>query len=867
MNGKHAVTHGRHAASMAKKASFMTANPKHFERISKQMNATGTRYDDALVQAKSRLGQIRNLQAEGLICLDGDFVPSVHYPPITQYSPMTGDALFSGYTLPRDGLMDVYAHLPFCEQRCTFCHYPGKLGQQEEEKDRYLVALEKEMDLSLNRLGLKKFKARSILLGGGTPTFLTPRQLDRFLDFFVERVDLSSCKQFNVDTDPGSLVGASGQERLRIMKDHGIDRLTIGVQSLNESVLKIMNRPHGVRTAEESIYNSKEHGFQLNIEFIFGHPGQTLENWIEVMERAVLLPVEEIQLYRLKVLAYGDLQGHILKIRQQSPSGIPSFDVMMTMKLIGIEILRRNGFHENLRRVYSKEKKHFSHYAHNQCCMLFDQIGFGLTAFSSLRDRFALNTQSFQDYYDSIEKGQLPINRGCIRTPEQQLRWALILPLKNRNVRKSYFEKIAGIPLDNVFVKKMERLKQHGLLEEIGGMIQLTELGGLVADEVVEQFNSNEFMPFPEEAYASGALNPFLDNTIEDAFGTRESEILPNPSMNRKAEPLHDALNENGWNVKALDDSQISSLLDAVGDLQQELFARAREVRRQVHGDSVHLRGVIEYSNICRKNCDYCAMRCGNPALERYQMNAETILSLAESILEAGIGTVFLQAGENPASDGFLEEIIPVLRNRLGADVLLCIGERSSEAYQRFASLGCKSFILKFETSNAASYMKIAHTPLEARLQCIRWIREAGMRVGTGNILGLPGQTRKDILSDLRYSFELNPDFISIAPFIPNPGTPFQANLPGDIQQSLNLMAILRLGLPDALIPSVSALEVVSPKGQLMGLNAGANVMTINFTPKTFQDNYRIYSKDRFIVKLNYVEDTVKAAGLKIRAR
>ncbi len=801
--------------------------------------------------------------------------------------------------------MDVYAHLPFCEQRCTFCHYPGKLGQQEEEKERYLNALEKEMDLSLRQLGIKKFKARSILLGGGTPTFLTPRQLDRFLDFFVERVDLTNCKQFNVDTDPGSLVGAAGQERLRIMKDHGIDRLTIGVQSLNESVLKIMNRPHGVRTAEESIYNSKEHGFQLNIEFIFGHPGQTLENWIEVMERAVLLPVEEIQLYRLKVLAYGDLQGHILKVRQENPSGIPSFDVMMTMKQIGIEILRRNGFHENLRRVYSKERRHFSHYAHNQCCMLFDQIGFGLTAFSSLRDRFALNTQSFQDYYDSIEKGRLPINRGCIRTPEQQLRWALILPLKNRNVRKSYFEKITGIPLDKVFVKKMERLKQYGLLEESGGMVQLTELGGLVADEVVEQFNSNEFMPFPEEAYALGALNPFPDNTTEDAFGTRESELFPILSMNGKekhlhdalnengwnvnkgkAEPLHDALNENGWNVKdgktdplhealnengwnvkALDDLQLSSLLDAAGDLQQELFARAREVRRQVHGDFVHLRGVIEYSNICRKNCDYCAMRCGNPALERYQMNAETILSLSESILQAGIGTVFLQAGENPASDGFLEEIIPELRNRLGADVLLCIGERSREAYQRFASLGCKSFILKFETSNAASYLKIAHTPLEARLQCIRWIREAGMRVGTGNILGLPGQTRKDILSDLRYSFELNPDFISIAPFIPNPGTPFQANLPGDIQQSLNLMAILRLGLPEALIPAVSALEVVSPKGQLMGLNAGANVMTINFTPKTFQDNYRIYSKDRFIVKLNYVEDTVNAAGLKIRAR
>jgi oxygen-independent coproporphyrinogen-3 oxidase len=478
------------------------------------------KYGDLLEKAKQRFDEVSNLQAAGLICHDGDFVPSVHYPPITQYPPITEEDLFAGYTLPKDGLLDVYVHLPFCKNRCTYCHYPGKLGEQTEEKNRYLDSLEKEMDIYMRRLGIEKIKARSILIGGGTPTYLTPEQLKRFLTFFCERVDLSQCTQFNYDIDPYTIVGEDGLERLKIMRDHGVDRITIGVQSLDDGILKIMNRPHDAQTAIESIENSRKYGYQLNIEFIFGHPGQTMENWIEVMNKAVTLPVDEIQLYRLKVQAYGDLHGTIMKIRDRDPSRIPSFQETMMMKQVAIEILDKHGFHENLRRVHSKKKKHYSHYAYNQCCMLYDQIGFGLTAFSSMRDRFGLNTQSFDEYYARIQEGRLPVNRGYIRSREQQIRWAIILPLKNSDIRKEHFKEVTGgVSFDTVFRKKIDRLKQFGLIEDVGDRVHLTKLGAFVADEVVEQFNSNEFMPFKSDAYAQGPLHPYADNTTEDAFG------------------------------------------------------------------------------------------------------------------------------------------------------------------------------------------------------------------------------------------------------------------------------------------------------------------------------------------------------------
>jgi len=483
------------------------------------LQQNSTRFQELLARARQRVDDIKRLQAAGLICHDGDFVPSVHYPPITRYPPMTEEELFANYRMPEDGLLDVYVHFPFCERRCTFCHYPGKLGEQTEEKNRYLSALEKEMDLYLKRLGIDRIMARSILIGGGTPTYLTPEQLERFLIFFRKRVDLSEGCQFNYDVDPGSLVGSAGEERLSIMKQYGVNRLTIGVQSLDDHVLKIMNRPHDAQTAIDSIVASKKFGYQVNIEFIFGHPGVTIENWIDVMEKAVSLPVDEIQLYRLKVQAYGDLQGNIIKFREKEPESIPSFEESMMMKQIAIDILAEHGFHENLRRVYSKKKKHYSHYAYNQCCMLYDQIGLGLTAFSSLRDRFALNTQYFEEYYASIEKGRLPINRGYIRNKESQVRWAIVLPLKNSDLKKPYFEKITNTSFDSIFRKKVERLKQFGLIEDSGEIIRLTDLGAFVADEVVEQFNANEFMPFPVKSYAPGPLHPYADNSYEDAMG------------------------------------------------------------------------------------------------------------------------------------------------------------------------------------------------------------------------------------------------------------------------------------------------------------------------------------------------------------
>jgi biotin synthase len=311
--------------------------------------------------------------------------------------------------------------------------------------------------------------------------------------------------------------------------------------------------------------------------------------------------------------------------------------------------------------------------------------------------------------------------------------------------------------------------------------------------------------------------------------------------------------------------AELIELLQARGTEQQWLWEQARTARQAANADSVVLRGVIEISSYCQKNCDYCAMRATNQQLDRYRIQSDEIWQIATQIARSGIPILFLQGGQDPQSDETILELLPKIKEQLNLEILLCLGERSKETYAKFAAAGADSYIIKFEAGTPEMYKFIAHTPLEKRLQCIRDLQSIGYRVGTGNIVGLPGQTLAHLAADIQLAFALKTDFISSSPFIPNQNTPLE-NVPyGDLNLTWNTMAIYRLGHPTALIPTVSALEKIQPDGQLMGLNAGANVLTINFTPSRQRDRYVIYSEQRFIVSRDHALKTIERAGLPLR--
>jgi biotin synthase len=308
----------------------------------------------------------------------------------------------------------------------------------------------------------------------------------------------------------------------------------------------------------------------------------------------------------------------------------------------------------------------------------------------------------------------------------------------------------------------------------------------------------------------------------------------------------------------------LRAMLTARGELQHQLFEKARHIRQWSGMDFCLLRGVIEITNYCQKNCCYCAMRAANRFIHRYRMSLEQILEVAERIIDTGITVVFLQGGQDPKMDSVVAEAIVEIKKRYGCSVILCLGEKKPETYRMFYSAGADAYILKFETSDPLLYRAAVNANPDRRLECIRQLHDIGFKIGVGNIMGLPDQTIDSMCEDMLLSMKINPDFVSCAPFIPNQGVPFEHMPYGDLNTTLNWMAACRIFLNTCLIPSVSALEKIKKGAQLAGLNAGANVMTINFTPQKYRKQYSIYSQKRFVVSIDHALKTAEKAGLRV---
>src|ERR1700732_4755792 len=319
-------------------------------------------------------------------------------------------------------------------------------------------------------------------------------------------------------------------------------------------------------------------------------------------------------------------------------------------------------------------------------------------------------------------------------------------------------------------------------------------------------------------------------------------------------------LDSSFWNRDAL-----SFWLRVRGEQQEQLFAAARAAREKVFGRRVVVRGLIEVTNLCRVNCEFCPMRRDNTRQNTiFQLKEEQVLETAAHIRDAGINIVFLQAGEVPRTTQLVGNALPKVRKLFSGPVefLLCLGNKTEEEYTFLKSQGATSYILKHETSDPELKSRMREAFYEERLACLRSLIRLGYKVGTGAIIGLPGQTHESLVDDLLLAREIGAHMVSGSPFIPAPDTPLANMLPGDVDITLNFIALARLLNPSWLIPSVSALERRQGGGQLNGLAAGANVLTINFTPEVEQSKYLIYGKDRYVVRNDHVNEIVALAGL-----
>ncbi|MGI5880205.1 MAG: [FeFe] hydrogenase H-cluster radical SAM maturase HydE [Syntrophomonadaceae bacterium] len=312
-------------------------------------------------------------------------------------------------------------------------------------------------------------------------------------------------------------------------------------------------------------------------------------------------------------------------------------------------------------------------------------------------------------------------------------------------------------------------------------------------------------------------------------------------------------------------------------DSTEALINHADLIRRQTIGDEVYLRGLIEYSNYCCRDCFYCGLRRGNRDVSRYKMNQDQIVEYARQAYQAGFHSLAIQSGEinDKNTVDNLVEIISMIKSMTGNDgtpglgITLSVGELSYKDYERLFAAGAHRYLLRIETSNPELFARL-HPPeqsLQRRIECLQALKAIGYQVGTGVMAGLPGQTIEDLVSDLQFFLEQDIDMLGLGPYIAHPQTPLyhqEANREIDpLLHTLKMMALARILMPDINMVASTALQSLHANGLSWGLKAGANIVMPVITPPYYREKYSIYSGKQY-KPFQQIQGEIEAAGYQV---
>ncbi|MDY0039064.1 MAG: [FeFe] hydrogenase H-cluster radical SAM maturase HydE [Desulforhabdus sp.] len=311
---------------------------------------------------------------------------------------------------------------------------------------------------------------------------------------------------------------------------------------------------------------------------------------------------------------------------------------------------------------------------------------------------------------------------------------------------------------------------------------------------------------------------------------------------------------------QAFSEPDIAALLSATQPEDVALIQRKAESVLLEHcGPAVYFRGLIEFSNICSCNCRYCGIRRENSAVRRYQLTADAVLDAALRCAGLGFGSLVLQSGERRDEDfvEYVEKLICIIKQRTrsealpdGLGITLCVGEQSPGIYRRFFGAGSHRYLLRIETSSPRLFKRLhpSGQSFHERLECLRSLREIGYQVGTGVMIGAPGQTVEDLARDVLFFRDEDVDMIGMGPYIPHPQTPAGRRCPLTparrkdlLRLSLLMIAVVRIVLRDVNIAATTALQTLDAAGRELGLRFGANVMMPQITPKGVRRDYSLY--------------------------
>jgi biotin synthase len=296
-------------------------------------------------------------------------------------------------------------------------------------------------------------------------------------------------------------------------------------------------------------------------------------------------------------------------------------------------------------------------------------------------------------------------------------------------------------------------------------------------------------------------------------------------------------------------------LLNCVGEDRTLLFRKSADIKEKYIGNKVWFRGLIEFSNVCGKDCLYCGIRKGNKKLERYSLDDEEILAAAKFAYSNRYGSIALQSGELESSfvtgriENLLRSIREMSKGELG--VTLSVGEQEPEVYRRWFEAGAHRYLLRVESTNPSLYSRIhpsdSRHSFSRRLECLKSLQDIGYQTGTGVMIGLPYQTMDDLAGDLLFMKEFDVDMCGMGPYIEHADTPLISHagalmpLKERFDLTLKMIAIIRIMMKDINIVAATALQAIDPLRREKAVKIGANILMPNITPGKYRDSYKLY--------------------------
>ncbi len=308
---------------------------------------------------------------------------------------------------------------------------------------------------------------------------------------------------------------------------------------------------------------------------------------------------------------------------------------------------------------------------------------------------------------------------------------------------------------------------------------------------------------------------------------------------------------EKLYKEQKLSKQELVCILDNINAEEQAyLYELATKVKKEHYGNGIFLRGLIEFSNHCKNDCYYCGIRSKNNNVSRYRLTQEQILDCCEQGYELGMRTFVLQGGEDPFYNDKMEDITRAIRSKFAdCAITLSIGEQSYEMYKRLFEAGANRFLLRHETATNSHYQKLhpQYMSPDNRKKCLHNLKEIGYQTGAGFMVGSPYQTNEFLAEDLLFLEQLQPHMVGIGPFIPHKDSMYKDFPAGGLSKTLTMLALTRLMLPKAMIPSTTALETIEKSGRVHGYLAGANVIMVNISPNDVKQSYMLYDNKAFV--------------------